>query len=130
MTPEQIQLVSEVVELVAQHPEFAETFYGRLFDVAPQTQSMFGDMEAQQRKLVDELAAMVELLGNLGGLEQRAAELGDRHRGYGVKAAHYRVARTVMVDALGAVLGEQFTPARQDAWNRATMLITELMQAA
>lgn len=128
MTPEQIQLVREVVELVGQHPEFAGTFYGRLFDAAPQTRAMFGDMDAQQRKLVEELAAMVDLLANLDGLQGRAADLGERHRGYGVKAAHYRMARGVMVDALDAVLGDAFTPAHHDAWNRATMLITELMQ--
>lgn len=128
MTPEQIQLVGEVVGLVGQHPEFAGAFYGRLFTVAPQTEAMFGDMDAQQQKLVDELASMVDLLGDLDGLEPRAADLGARHRGYGVKAAHYRVARTLMAETLDEVLGDEFTDERRDAWNRATMLITELMQ--
>lgn len=128
MTPDQIARVREVVDLVGQHPEFGATFYSRLFAVAPQTEAMFGDAAAQQQKLVDELGAMVELLGDLGGLEVRAGELGDRHRSYGVRAAHYRTARAVMAEALDEVLGAAFTDERRDAWNRATMLITELMQ--
>lgn len=128
MTPEQIEQVREVVAAVARHPEFAERFYGRLFEVAPQTQPMFGDVAAQQQKLLDELAAMVDLLGDLGGLEARAAELGERHVGYGVRAAHYRVARQVMLDTLDEVLGDELDPSARVAWERATMLITELMQ--
>lgn len=129
MTPDQIALVRGVVEAVGRHPEFGPRFYGRLFEAAPQVQPMFGDVDAQQRKLVDELTAMVELLGDLPGLEARAADLGSRHRGYGVRAGHYRVARDVMRETLDEVLGDEFSDEARDAWERATMLITELMQS-
>ena len=89
---------------------------------------MFGDLTAQRMKLAEELASMVALLADLPALDQRARELGDRHRGYGVRAAHYRIARQVMVDTLHEVLGDEFGREDEDAWNRATMLITELMQ--
>ena len=42
-------------------------------------------------------------------LDARARALGARHRGYGVRAGHYRLAREVMVDSLTAVLGDDFT---------------------
>ena len=71
---------------------------------------------------------MVDLISDLGGLEVRAAELGQRHVGYGVRAAHYRVARQVMLDTLDEVLGDELDPSARAAWERATMLITELMQ--
>ena len=71
---------------------------------------------------------MADLLGDLGGLQARAGDLGERHRGYGVRAVHYRTARTAMADALAEVLGDDLTDERREAWNRATMLITELMQ--
>lgn len=128
MTPEQIRLVSEVVAQVAESEDFATRFYDRLFEVAPQVAVLFDDVSAQRRKLTDELGAMVALLGDLGSLEARATELGERHRGYGVRAAHYRVARQVMVESLELELGERFGPAEHEAWNRATSLITELMQ--
>ena len=129
MTPEQIGRVAAVIDAVGRHPEFSTAFYDRLFVVAPQVAPMFGDVESQRQKLADELGAMVSLLGDLPALDQRARELGERHRGYGVRSAHYRVARTVMVDTLHEVLGDEFGPEDEDAWNRATMLITELMQA-
>lgn len=130
MTPEQIALVGDIVAAVGRHPEFGACFYRRLFSVAPQTEAMFGDVAAQQRKLVDELTTMVELLGDLSQLDERARALGARHRGYGVRAAHYRVAREVFLDSLDEVLGDEFGPAEREAWDRATSLITELMQSA
>ena len=129
MTPEQVQLVRSTIAALADHPEFADRFYIRLFEVAPATEAMFGDLEAQRQKLTDELAGMVDLLGDLSSLDARAAELGRRHRDYGVRAGHYPVARAVMVDTLGDVLGDAFGTEEREAWERATMLITELMQA-
>jgi nitric oxide dioxygenase len=129
MTPDEIATVREVIAAVGAHPEFAERFYVRLFEVAPEAAPMFGDIEAQRTKLADELAAMVVLLGDLPALDERARELGERHRGYGVRAAHYRIARTTMIDTLHEVLGDAFGEEQEAAWNRATMLITELMQA-
>ncbi|MEZ5203293.1 MAG: globin domain-containing protein [Acidimicrobiales bacterium] len=129
MTPEQLDLVRKVIAEVGDHPEFADRFYSRLFQVAPATEAMFGDLDAQRRKLTEELVSMVDLLADLASLEARAGELGQRHRGYGVRAGHYPVAREVMVDALRDVLGPSFGADEEAAWNRATMLITELMQA-
>lgn len=130
MTPDQIHQVEVVIARVGDHPEFAGRFYERLFAAAPQTEAMFPDVAGQQRKLTDELAAMVALLGDLPTLEERARDLGERHRGYGVRAGHYRLAREVMAGTLRDVLGDEFGPDQEAAWNRATSLITELMQSA
>lgn len=130
MTPEQVELVRSTIAALGDHPEFADRFYVRLFEVAPATESMFGDLESQRQKLTDELVAMVDLIADLPSLDQRARELGERHRGYGVRAGHYPVARAVMVDTLREVLDEQFGPEEEEAWMRATSLITELMQGS
>lgn len=127
MTPEQIGEVEGVIAAVGRHPEFAERFYQRLFVVAPRTEAMFPDVAAQRSKLTDELAAMVTLLGDLPSLDARARDLGARHRGYGVKAGDYRIAREAMVDTLHEVLGDEFGPQQEAAWTRASSLITELM---
>lgn len=127
MTPEQIAQVEAVIAAVGRHPEFTGRFYTNLFAVAPQTEAMFSDVASQQRKLTDELAAMVGLLNDLGSLDDRARELGARHRGYGVRAGHYRIAREVMATSLREVLGDEFGPEQEAAWNNATSLISELM---
>ena len=130
MTPDQIDQVEAVIAAIGDHPEFAGRFYAHLFEAAPQTAAMFPDLDAQQRKLTDELAAMVGMLRDLASLEERARDLGTRHRGYGVKAGHYRLARQAMADTLREVLGDDFGPEQEAAWNRATSLITELMMAS
>ena len=130
MTPDQIDQVQHVIGLIGEHPEFSERFYARLFEAAPETQPMFSDLASQQRKLTDELAAMVDLLRDLPALDRRAQALGGRHRGYGVRAGHYALARSVMIATLHEVLGADFGPDQEEAWDRATSLITELMQSA
>jgi hemoglobin-like flavoprotein len=130
MTPEQIGIVQAVVGQLGGRAEFAERFYGRLFEAAPQTRAMFPDVASQQRKLADELQVMVSLLDDLGTLEVRARELGERHRGYGVRAGDYRLAREVMVASIHDVLGDGFGPDEEAAWNRATSLIAELMMSS
>lgn len=129
MTPDQLRTVEDVIAEATARPEFSERFYANLFAVAPETRAMFDDVEAMQAKLRDELGSMVTMLNDLDALEGRARELGERHRGYGVRAVHYRVARQVMQQTLAEVLGEDFGPAEAEAWDRATMLITELMQS-
>lgn len=129
MTPEQIEQVEAVIAAVDHHPEFAARFYANLFAVAPQTEGMFRDVASQQQKLTDELGAMVGLLNDVASLDERARDLGARHRGYGVRAGHYRVAREVMVTTLREVLDDEFGPEQEVAWNHATSLITELMMS-
>ena len=129
MTPEQIRQVEAVIASLGSHPEFGARFYERLFAAAPQTEAMFPDVTAQQRKITDELVMMVTLLNDLDTLEPRAQELGARHRGYGVRAGHYRVAREVMAATLREVLGDEFGAEQEEAWNRATSLISELMMS-
>lgn len=129
MTPEQIRLVGDIVARVRANDQFAERFYERLFAAVPDARAMFSDLDAQRAKLSSELTTLLDLLGDLETLEQRAAELGARHRGYGVKAPHYRAARTAMADTLHDLLGAEFGPTERAAWDRATSLVTELMQS-
>lgn len=129
MTPEQIKLVRGIVDQVRASDDFATGFYRRLFTEVPEAREMFGDLESQRAKLTGELDALVDLISDLPALQARAAELGQRHRGYGVRAGHYRQARAAMVESLTEVLGPEFGPAEVEAWDRATSLITELMQA-
>ena len=130
MTPDQIELVRGVVARVRVSPDFAAAFYRRLFVAAPEAAEMFGDIVSQRLKITAELDALVGLIDDLPALEVRARELGVRHRAYGVRAAQYRQARLAMVEALEEVLGPEFGPAEAAAWDRATSLITELMQAS
>ncbi|MCB0964206.1 MAG: hypothetical protein KDA98_13060 [Acidimicrobiales bacterium] len=129
MTPEDLRRVAVVVDRATAHPDFAGRFYERLFAQVPDARALFGDLDAQEAKLAEELAALVSLLGDLDTLTDRAGALGARHRGYGVRAGHYRVFQEVMREVLAELLGDDFGPDDQDSWLRATTLVTELMQS-
>jgi hemoglobin-like flavoprotein len=67
MTPAQVDLVRKSFDaLWPFRRRLAEQFYGRFFELAPDTRSLFpNDMERQQLKLMDTIAAIV------GTLDQR-----------------------------------------------------------
>ena len=129
MTPEQIERVEVIVKRIAASDDFAIGFYERLFATAPETRAMFPDLDAQREKLRTELETLVRLIRNLDELEAEAGTLGARHRGYGVRATHYRIARDAMTGSLEDLLGDEFTAPDREAWGRAYDLIAELMQA-
>jgi nitric oxide dioxygenase len=129
VTPDQIDRVERLVKRIRASDEFAIRFYDRLFEAAPETRAMFPDLDAQRDKLRTELETLVRLIRNIDELEAEAGSLGTRHRSYGVRSAHYRLARDAMSGALDDVLGDEFTPPEREAWSRAYDLIAELMQA-
>lgn len=130
VSPEQIASVRRTVDAIGRHPDVAARFYGRLFAAAPHTAPLFGgDPARQQRALTAELGAMVDLLDDLPALADRARALGGRHRGYGVRAAHYRMARQLLAETIDEVLGDDFDADDRVAWLRASSLISELMQS-
>ena len=81
MDPQQIALVKATfAEATAQPAELARVFYRRLFAAAPGLSLLFGaDPLAQERKLTDELCAIVDLLDRVDELVVRTSELGMRH---------------------------------------------------
>jgi hypothetical protein len=84
MTPEQATLVQQTFALVVPvADEAAETFYRRLFDVAPAVKPLFhGDMAEQRRKLMVSLAVVVRGLSDLPSILPAASALAKRHVNY------------------------------------------------
>ena len=64
MTPEQVDLVRKSFDaLWPSHRRLAEVFYSRFFELAPDARRLFpDDMERQQLKLMDMIAAIVGAL--------------------------------------------------------------------
>ena len=84
MTPEQVTLVQQTFALVVPVADkAAETFYGRLFDVAPAKPLFRGDMTEQRHKLMATLAVVVRGLSDLPSILPAASALAKRHVDYG-----------------------------------------------
>jgi nitric oxide dioxygenase len=129
MTPDQIAAVdASVVRLAPVLDAVAGDFYARMFLAAPQVDSLFTCPPAHQRAVfVAELRQIAHLVRHHDDFVHEARELGRRHGGYGVRAAHYRLAAPHLLAALAEASGDHWNPELEEAWRLAYNLVTEAM---
>ena len=132
MTPQQIELVQtsfkKVVPIAA---TAADLFYGRLFEIAPEVRPMFPqDMTEQKAKLMGMLGTAVTNLHKLETILPAVKALGERHKGYGVTAAHYSPVGAALLWTLEKGLGADFTPEVKTAWTETYTALAGLMTTA
>lgn len=132
MTPQQIESVRQSFGKVAPIADQAATlFYGRLFEIAPESRALFkSDLSEQGRKLMATLAVVVRGLDDLPSLMPAVTRLAERHAGYGVAAAHYAPVGAALLWALEQGLSEGFTTEVRDAWIAAYGTLSGAMIAA
>jgi nitric oxide dioxygenase len=131
VTPNQVDLVqSSFTKVVPIADAAAGLFYGRLFEIAPETKSLFhSDMTEQGRKLMTTLGVVVDGLKNLDAILPAAKTLAVKHVGYGVVAAHYAPVGEALIWTLEKGLGPDFTPEIKDAWLAAYGALSSVMIA-
>ena len=129
MTPEQITLVQTSYQrLGPRRPDMAARFYQELFRRNPALRPLFTtDLAEQQVRFAAKLTELIEALPRLDDLLAHTRALGARHVAYGVRAADYQTVRAALLDALAAVLGEDFDPPTREAWTLAYNLMAETM---
>lgn len=132
MTPEKIALVrSSWQQVLPISDSAAKLFYGQLFELDPSLRSLFkGDMVEQGRKLMAMINTVVVSLDQLGPILGAIEDMGRRHVAYGVTEAHYDTVGSALIWTLGKGLGEQFTPAVEDAWAEAYNTLASAMKQA
>jgi hemoglobin-like flavoprotein len=129
MNAQQIQLVQESFAKVRPiADQAAETFYQRLFEIAPSYRSMFKhDMKKQGAMLMSTLGLAVGSLNNLETILPAVRSLGRRHAEYGVTAEHYQPVAEAFLWTLEHYLGDSFTPELKAAWVEAYMTLAGVM---
>jgi hemoglobin-like flavoprotein len=132
MTPNDVQLVQESFKSVAPiSAQAADLFYGRLFEIAPEVRPLFPeDLTEQKRKLMGMLATVVANLHQVETVLPAAQDLGRRHGGYGVTAAHYKPVGEALIWTLDKGLGPAFTAEVKGAWVAAYTTLSGVMQGA
>ena len=129
----QIELVQASFEKVRPIANLAaETFYMRLFEIAPEYRFLFkNNMSKQGAMLMSTLGLAVGSLNNLEAILPAVRALGKRHAGYGVTAEHYQPVAEAFLWTLNLYLGEEFTPELQQAWVEAyTILAGAMIEAS
>ena len=133
MTPEQKEIVKQTWTMVVPIADTAaDLFYDRLFELDPDLKVLFkdADLASQKKKLLQALATTVAGLDDLASLVPQISELGRRHAGYGVIDAHYETVGRALLWTLQQGLQEAWTPAAQNAWAAAYIIVSETMKAA
>ena len=132
MTPTQIDLVKATWQQVLPiQAAAADLFYGRLFELAPDTRPLFKrDIHVQGAMLMRTLDTVVRSLHDLGAVLPDAQRLALRHVGYGVQPRHYDSVGTALIWTLEQGLGPALTPPARQAWVLAYTTLAEAMKAA
>jgi GrpB-like predicted nucleotidyltransferase (UPF0157 family)/hemoglobin-like flavoprotein len=108
----------------------ATIFYTKLFAAAPHLRSMFrGDLDAQQRKLIDALDAVVVNFERPAENAQMLAALGARHAQYGAKPEHYDLVIQLLVESMETLLGNDCRQKELEEWRMALRLVSDRMIA-
>jgi hemoglobin-like flavoprotein len=132
MTPQQVaQVQASFAEVAPIAEQAAGLFYGRLFEMAPETRALFkGDMTVQGEKLMSAIATVVDSLGEIETIVPVVQDLAKRHVAYGVAPEHYQVVGAALLWTLEQSLAEAFVPELRDAWAAAYGTLAEVMVAA
>lgn len=119
---------------------FAEAFYGRLFEMGrkmlgtDEIEQLFRarntTMKKQYGALLGALAYVIAGVLENKDIEADLAELGARHRGYGVKEIHYQIVGASLIEELSSYFGPRWTPELQQTWEQAFKLVAGIMQKA
>jgi nitric oxide dioxygenase len=129
LTAKQKRLVRDSFQSVqAYGTSVVVLFYGRLFEIAPETRALFKiDIREQSRKLVETLGMTIEALDKFDELLPVLAELGRKHVGYGVQPYQYEQLRSALLWALGQALGLEFDRETRAAWDQLLSMISAVM---
>lgn len=133
MTPDQISLVrSSFSKVVPIAGTAAEIFYARLFELAPETRTLFpSDLREQGAKLMKMLGVAVNALDQPEVLLPAVRSLAQRHVGYGAMPEHYAFVGAALLGTLAEGLGPEFTPSVEEAWTAAyAALSTAMIESA
>jgi hemoglobin-like flavoprotein len=126
-----IHLVRDSWALVApSEREVAALFYRHLLTLDPSLQPMFGgDMTVQGERLMSMIGAALTLLDRPAQLLPVLRSLGARHRGYGVRDAHYPLVAQALLRTLHDGLADAFTDEVRAAWTSVYGMFAAEMQA-
>jgi hemoglobin-like flavoprotein len=125
-------LRSSFALVVEREPEVTSRFYDVLFRKYPQAEPLFGrrSRAEQERMLRDMLVAIVDHLEDEAWLKSQLAALGQKHAGYGVTPEMYGWVGASLLETLGSVAGDAWTPELAQAWSDAYGAVASLMQSA
>ena len=127
LSPQQRALVKHTfTHIASNHDIVARLFYDKLFEIAPELQTMFThSMDMQRAKVMQMLAALVATMDDPSHFTRMARELGKRHVDYGVLKDQYALVGKALMWALEEACPDVMNRAVLDAWKAAYALMAD-----
>jgi class 3 adenylate cyclase/ferredoxin/hemoglobin-like flavoprotein len=125
----QLELQSSLHVMLEDQDKFAEAFYNRVFNIAPDVKNLFKkNITDQGRLLTHMLGGIVYSLSRPEYLELGLKKLGESHNKYGVEQEHYPVVKQAMMETIEESLGDLKTDKTMRAWSAALDKVVDVMQ--
>jgi hemoglobin-like flavoprotein len=117
--------------VVGLEPRLTHRFYEILFERYPRAKALFvrNAPATQERMLTDALVAVVDHLEDAPWLAATLAQLGAKHKSYGVTDEMYGWVGASLLATLAEVAGSLWSDQLAGAWTEAYGAIAGLMQA-
>ncbi len=126
----QLVLQSSLHRILKNEDNFATRFYDHVFEIAPETRSLFsGNLGAQGNMLTHMLRGIIYTLSRPEFLQMGLKALGNQHRDYGVKREHYPVVKQALLQTIAEELGDEYTEEIGRAWDEAISMIVAIMNS-
>ena len=123
-----LEVQATLDHILKNEDEFAEKFYTRVFDMAPQVRELFKkNLLDQGRMLTHMLGGIVYSLSRPEYLVLGLKSLGRQHKTYGVHKDHYPVVRQALLETIEEQLGENSSSKIMQAWQSALDLVIHSM---
>ena len=117
-------------KIINERDEVGALFYQNLFDLEPSLKELFsGDIETQQKKLMNMLDKVVLGLNDLETLLPSVRELGRNHGSYGVKPEYFSLVGASLLSSLETKMGKDWTPELHEAWTSFYTLLAVTMKS-
>jgi nitric oxide dioxygenase len=116
-------------QVAARGDELVESFYERLFTVAPAVRPLFAgtDLKRQKGMLLAALVLLRNSLRDLESVTPKLRDLGARHIRYGALPEHYPIVGEVLIASMAEIAGEAWTVEYEQAWTEAFAVVSGAM---
>ena len=121
MTDDAIERIRASIQAIEPNlTALSDTFYRRLFEVAPDVRRLFApDMTRQRGHFEAALALLLRNIAMLDVFGPSLMALGAEHVGYGTKTEHYAVARDCLIYAIRHHAGDGWSDQLERDWHEA-----------
>ena len=129
MTPQQIKLVqTSWARIAPSADQVAVLFYDRLFEIAPETESLFpADRFELGKTLMQMLGLVIKGLPNIGDLPLALQQISERHGDTVIFLTNDGPAREALLWTLRQGLGDDFTSELEQAWRNVFAVLASTM---